>query len=87
MKLPVHKSAPVKTMATRPNGKMRAENSLITPGAFSWYHGAVLTTDTAAHAKARIAPAMKPLVKILSIRIRAFAAPIRDAISVVCCGV
>lgn len=84
MKLPVAKSAPVRMIATRPKGKMRAANSLITPGAFSWYHGAVLTVDTAAQANARIAPAMKEDVKILSTLMLAFAAPIRDAISVVC---
>lgn len=35
MKLPVQRSAPVKTIATRPKGKIKAANSLITPGAFS----------------------------------------------------
>jgi hypothetical protein len=35
MKLPVHKSAPVKTIATRPKGKIIAANNLMTPGAFS----------------------------------------------------
>lgn len=81
MKLPVARSAPVNTIATRPKGKIMAASSFITPGAFSWYQGEVLTMETAAQAKARMAPAMKLLRKILSMRIRALAAPAREEIS------
>ena len=71
MKVPVTRSAPVKMIITRPMGKTIAEIILIKPGAFSWYHGALLVMRDTAAAKARSAPAMNELKKILSMRILA----------------
>jgi len=87
MKLPVHRSAPVVTIATSPNGKINAAIILISPGAFSWYHGAVLTTSTAAQAKDSKQPAMKALKKTLSMRMLAFVTPAREQSSTVSLGV
>ena len=71
MNEPVTRSEPVMTTITRPMGKIMAPNILIRPGAFSWYQGELLTTRQTAAAKASKAPAMKLLMKILSILILA----------------
>lgn len=87
MKLPVHRSVPVARIAVRPQGKINAPSRAITPGAFSWYHGATVTDNVHAQARARRHPAMKPLKKTLSTRMLAFTAPAREHSSVVSFGV
>lgn len=87
MKLPVHRSTPVERIAVRPHGKINAPSSVITPGAFSWYHGATVTDRVHAQARARRHPAMKELKKTLSTRILAFMTPAREHSSVVSLGV
>lgn len=71
---------------TRPRGKTMAATVLIRPGALSWYQGAVLVMSDTAAAKARRAPAMKELKKILSMRMLALYTPARDTSSIVSLG-
>jgi hypothetical protein len=87
MKDPVHRSAPVERIAVKPQGKIRAPSRVITPGAFSWYHGATVTDRVHAQANARRHPAMNELAKTLSIRMLAFITPAREHSSVVSFGV
>ena len=87
MKLPVHRSAPVDKIAVRPQGKIKAPSRVITPGAFSWYHGATVTERVHAHAKASRHPAMNALANTLSMRMLAFIVPAREHSSVVSFGV
>jgi hypothetical protein len=70
----------------RTQGNIRAPIMRINPGAFSWYHGAVLVLRDAAHANAKIAPAMTELKNILSIRILALLTPAREHCSVASFG-
>ena len=72
---------------TNPYGKNSAEIVLIKPGAFSWYHGALLVLREVAHANARRAPAETELKKTLSSRMFPFTTPARETISMVCAGV
>jgi hypothetical protein len=44
----VKRSAPVRTIMTKPMGNMRAPAVRIRPGACSWYHGAVLVESKTA---------------------------------------
>jgi hypothetical protein len=83
IKLPVHKSVPVARIAVRPQGKIKAPSRVMTPGAFSWYHGATVTDKVHAQASARRHPAMNPLTNTLSARMLAFMAPAREHSSVV----
>lgn len=83
----MHRSAPVVRIIVSPNGKIAAPDRVMTPGAFSWYHGATVTDSVLAQAKARMAPARKELSSTLSGRMRALACPAREQSSVVCCGV
>jgi hypothetical protein len=87
MKLPVHRSAPVERIAVRPHGKIKAPSKVITPGAFSWYHGATVTDRVHAQAKASRHPAMNELAKTLSMRMLALTVPAREHSSVVSFGV
>lgn len=87
IKLPVHRSAPVDKIATRPHGKIIAPSNAIIPGAFSWYHGDTETEREQAHAKASRQPAMKELMKTLSTRMFALIVPAREHSSVVSLGV
>jgi hypothetical protein len=87
MKLPVHRSAPVERIAVSPHGKIRAPSRVITPGAFSWYHGATVTDRVHAQAKASRHPAIKALAKTLSMRMLALTVPAREHSSVVSFGV
>ena len=87
MKLPVQRSDPVSTTETRPKGKITAPIILISPGAFSWYQGAVIVDRRAAQANDRRQPAIKELKKILSIRMFALLTPAREHISDVSFGV
>ena len=87
MKLPVHRSAPVERIAVRPQGKISAPSRVITPGAFSWYHGATVTDRVHAQANASRHPAMNELAKTLSARMLAFMVPAREQSSVVSFGV
>jgi hypothetical protein len=66
---------------TKPYGNTSAAIVLMSPGAFSWYQGAVLVEMSVAHAKDKIMPAEQALRKLLSIRICAFLTPIRDTSS------
>lgn len=59
---------------------------LISPGAFSWYHGDEFVLNSAAQANERRHPAMKELKKILSIRMLALVTPAREHNSVVSLG-
>lgn len=49
IQLDVKRSAPVRVIITRPIGNSKAPIKRIKPGAFSWYHGAVLTLNVMAH--------------------------------------
>lgn len=86
MKLPVHKSAPVTTILTSPNGKIRAPIIRIKPGAFSWYQGAVSVLKRAAQAKESRQPAIKDDARILSMRMFAIMTPAREQSSTVSLG-
>lgn len=57
------------------------------PGALVWNQGAVLVDRARAHPNEMRAPPMKELMNILSIRMRAFLAPMREMSSVVWAGV
>lgn len=83
----VNRSAPVNTTITKPKGKTRAPIILINPGAFSWYHGAVLAMSDAAHPKLKRQPAETADRKTLSGRIVAFFTPACETSSVVSAGV
>jgi hypothetical protein len=52
----VNRSAPVRTTMTRPRGKTAAPASLMSPGAFSWYHGAVRAVRDTEQPKLRETP-------------------------------
>jgi hypothetical protein len=71
----------------RPYGKIKAAIVRIRPGAFSWYHGAVLVLKTDAQANDNSMPAMTADMKILSMRILALATPARETSSAVSAGV
>ena len=83
---PVQRSAPETTIVTRPHGNTTAPSIRIKPGAFSWYQGAVFVLSVAAHAKARMQPAITELKKILSGRMLAFVFPAREHCSVASFG-
>lgn len=70
-----------------PTGKKAALMLLIRPGALVRNHGEALVDSARAHPNPRSGPPRNELRNILSIRIRAFAAPIRETSSVVCAGV
>ena len=71
----------------KPTGKTMAPIVRMRPGALVWNHGAVLVESASAHPKEIRQPPMKELTNILSIRMRAFLAPMRETSSVVCCVV
>jgi hypothetical protein len=71
----------------KPTGKTMAEMVRMRPGAFVWNHGDELVERARAQPKEIKAPPMNELMKSLSIRMRAFLAPIRETSSVVWAGV
>ena len=48
MMLLVNKSAPLRTIMISPTGKKQEPMVLMSPGAFSWYHGAVSVASATA---------------------------------------
>lgn len=64
-----------------------AEMVRIRPGALVWNQGDELVLRDKAQPKDMRAPPMKELMNILSIRMRAFLAPMRETSSVVWAGV
>lgn len=86
-KLPVHRSAPVRTIMHKPYGKTSAAKVRMRPGAFFWYQGDVLVESAVAQAKDRRQPAETELRKTLSRRVFPLVTPIRDTISMVSAGV
>jgi hypothetical protein len=71
----------------KPTGNTIAEMVRMSPGALVWNHGDALVESARAHPKEMRAPPRKELMNILSMRIRAFLAPMRDMSSVVWEGV
>lgn len=87
MMLEVKRSAPVRTIITSPIGNIRAPAVLISPGACSWYHGAVSVESMTAQPNPSRGPVMTELKNNLSRRVCAFLVPIRLTSSTVCWGV
>ncbi len=71
----------------KPTGKTIAEIVRMRPGAFAWNQGEEFVESDNAQPKESNAPPKKELANSLSIRVRAFLAPMRDTSSVVCAGV
>jgi len=65
MILLVNRSAPVKTIMTRPMGNTSPPIVLIRPGAFSWYHGAAFVLKSQAHPNPSKGPVMKEFPKLV----------------------
>jgi hypothetical protein len=86
-KLPVHRSAPVRTTMHRPYGKTSADKVRMRPGAFSWYQGDAFVDRTVAQAKERRHPVETELRNTLSRRVFPLKTPARDTISIVSAGV
>lgn len=85
--VPVQRSAPVKTIITKPYGKTIAPSIRIKPGALTWYHGLVLVLREVAAAKERSAPADIDERKTFDIGMFPLWTPARETISITCDGV
>jgi hypothetical protein len=83
----VNKSAPVKTTMIKPTGKTMAEMVLKRPGALVRNQGEAFVERARAHPKEIRGPPIKEFTNILSMRMRAFFAPILEMSSVVWAGV
>lgn len=87
MNVPVHRSAPVRTISTKPYGKTMAPRRRAGPGAFSWSHGLVLAVKHEAAAKERRHPALTDDRNTLRGCMRPLWTPALETISVTWLGV
>ena len=86
-KLPVHRSAPVRTTMHKPYVKTSADKVRMRPGAFSWYQGDAFVESAVAQANDKRQPADTELKKTLSRRVFPLVIPVRDTVSMVSAGV
>jgi hypothetical protein len=71
----------------KPTGNTMADIVRIRPGAFVWNQGEAFVDNESAQPKEMRVPPMKEFTNILSSRVCAFLAPMRETSSVVCAGV